>query len=161
MSFRAQLVLEEQRRLFDVWLDAAAGARMPTRQAFQPKQFAALLPWVSLVGVEPIPGGVAGPVLKVKVAGSQLRDVLGVDPARQLLCPQATGGAGTFLASIASGEPGCGATYVTDGKGGAGEMRFWMRLPLGSPEAVEQVLGLDIAVSRMRAPDWALQRIAV
>lgn len=161
MSFRAQLVLEEQRRLFDVWLDAAAGARMPTRQAFQPKQFAALLPWVSLVGVETPADGRTNPALKVKVAGSQLRDVLGIDPAGQLLCPLAPGGAGTFLTSIATGEPGCGATYMPDGKGGAGVMRFWLRLPLGGADTVEQVLGLDIAVSRMRAPDWALQRIAV
>jgi hypothetical protein len=161
MSFRAQLVLEEQRRLFDVWLDAAAGARMPTRQAFQPKQFAALLPWVSLVGVEALITGDVAPALKVKVAGSQLRDVLGVDPARQLLCPQAAGGATSFLTSITTGEPGCGATFVPDAKGGAGMMRFWLRLPLGGPGSVEQVIGLDIAVSRMRAPDWALQRIAV
>lgn len=155
--FRSQLVLEEQRRLYDVWLDAAQGGPMPTRQAFQPKAFAALLPWVSLVDRSGDDG------LRVRVAGSQLRDVLEGEPLSTLLCPQRSGGTASFEAAFTAAVPGCGACFRPGLRDG-GVMRLWLRLPLaaaGAPDRVEAVLGLDVALTRARVPDWALSRIAV
>jgi hypothetical protein len=152
--FRAQLVLEEQRRLYDVWLDAARGLALPTRQAFQPKDFAALLPWISMVD------RVADGGLRVRVAGSQLRDVLAGEPGKRLLCAQGGGGADSFMRCLTTGQPVSGADFHRGGKDG-GIMRMWMRLPLGHGEQVDAVIGLDIALTRVRAPEWALSQMAV
>jgi hypothetical protein len=152
--FRAQLVLEEQRRLYDVWLDAAKGQPLPTRQSFQPKDFAALLPWISMVD------RVAGGALRVRVAGSQLRDVLAGEPGQRLLCASSGGGADSFERCLATGEPANGADFRSTGKD-SGVMCLWLRLPLGQAGAVEAVIGLDVALTRVRVPDWALSRMAV
>ena len=69
--FRAQLLLEEQRRLFDVWNSAAGCSAMPTRESFQPRAFGPLLPFISLIETKALEGS------RVRVAGSALRDVFG------------------------------------------------------------------------------------
>jgi hypothetical protein len=153
--FRSQLVLEEQRRLYDVWLDAAGRDPMPSRQAFQPRAFAALLPWISLIECQ------SEDHLRVRVAGSQLRDVLqGDDPVKALVCPEADGGAVAVHATLRARSPVNG-TAVSHCERQGDVMRFWMRLPLGRDGQIDSLIGLDIALTRQRAPQWALARIAV
>jgi hypothetical protein len=146
--------LEEQRRLFDVWRVAAAGACMPTRAAFQPRAFGPLLPYISLIDMGP------DDAPRVRVAGSALRDVLGGDPREALLDPAVAPGQRETLARLcAEARPACG---LTPGKGPPGSpraVRAWLRLPLGHGATVEAIVGLDLMLTGARVPAWALAKV--
>lgn len=150
--FRAQLLLEEQRRLYDVWASAAGTHIMPTRESFQPRAFGPLLPFISLIEAQ------EGQGTRVRVAGSALRDVFGDCPRLSLDSPTAPGAAATIARVIREARPSCGVApaLTTNGTG----IRFWMRLPLGSGHTVQAVIGLDIALCGARTPEWALQQMA-
>jgi hypothetical protein len=151
--FRAQLLLEEQRRLYDVWASAAGAQIMPTRESFQPRAFGPLLPFISLIEVQD------GLATRVRVAGSALRDVFGTDPRDCLGVAKAPGAGDTIARVIADCRPSCGVAPALTA-GGTG-VRFWLRLPLGSDQNVQAVIGLDIALCGARTPDWALQQMAM
>ncbi len=70
IALRTQLVVPEQRQLFDYWLEKAGGREMPARSDVSPAHFPRLLPYISLIEVE----GPAGPY-RVRLAGTRLRDV--------------------------------------------------------------------------------------
>ncbi|WP_108984578.1 PAS domain-containing protein [Candidatus Phycosocius bacilliformis] len=150
--FRAQLLLEEQRRLFDVWAHAAAGAEMPSRESFQPRAFGPLLPFISLIETR------HAEAPRVRVAGSALRDVFGDDPRTCLIQSDLPGSGETILRVARDRKPSCGVAPAESGLPGQA-VRFWLRLPLGCAHEVEAVIGLDIALSGARAPNWALQRM--
>lgn len=151
--FRGQLLLEEQRRLYDVWASAAGALTMPTRESFQPRAFGALLPFISLVEVKPCR------TASVRVAGSALRDVFGDDPKTCLSERNYPGAADTITRMISDCRPVCGVAPITNGNGSQG-VRFWLRLPLGLVQELQAVIGLDIALCGARAPEWALQKMA-
>jgi hypothetical protein len=69
-ALRAQLVVPEQRQLFDYWVEKAAGREMPDRIDISPSHFPRLLPYVSLIDVE----APEGPY-RVRLAGTRLRDI--------------------------------------------------------------------------------------
>lgn len=69
-AFRAQLVVPEQRQLYDYWLDKAAGRKMPARVDIQPTQIPRILPSISLVDIEPELGK-----SRVRLAGTRLREI--------------------------------------------------------------------------------------
>ena len=69
-SFRAQLVLPEQRHFFDYWLERADGRPMPNRSDICPTEMPRFLPFVSLVEIETDPLN-----FRFRLAGTQLRDV--------------------------------------------------------------------------------------
>ncbi|GIU66346.1 PAS domain-containing protein [Candidatus Phycosocius spiralis] len=150
--FRAQLLLEEQRRLYDVWSGAACGMAMPTRESFQPKAFGPLLPFISLIETK------ADEEPRVRVAGSALREVFGEDPRVCLANDDVMGAMETIKRVVAEARPLCGvAPAQLDHQGHL--VRFWMRLPLGHGDEVVAVIGLDIALSGARVPGWALQSV--
>ena len=150
--FRAQLLLEEQRRLFDVWASAAGAQVMPTRESFQPRAFGPLLPFISLIEAH------EGNAARIRVVGSALRDVFGTCPRVSLDNMDVPGSAATIARVIREARPACGVAPAL-ASNGAG-VRFWMRLPLGTAQSVQAVIGLDIALCGARTPDWALQQMA-
>jgi hypothetical protein len=50
-AFRAQLVVPEQRQLYDYWQGKAAGRAMPARGDIQPTHIPRILPCISLLDV--------------------------------------------------------------------------------------------------------------
>lgn len=70
VSFRAQLVISEQRQLYDYWVEKSAGRDMPSRGDIHPSHFARLLPHVSLVDVN-----ASDRTCRVRLAGTRLREV--------------------------------------------------------------------------------------
>jgi hypothetical protein len=70
IAFRAQLVVPEQRQLYDYWLDKAAGRPMPRRSDISPVHVPRLLPHISLIDVEP-----STCRCRIRLAGTRLRDV--------------------------------------------------------------------------------------
>lgn len=69
-ALRAQLLVPEQRQLFDYWISKAAGRDVPDRADIHPADFPRLLPFVSLIDVE----GPGGPY-RVRLAGTRLREI--------------------------------------------------------------------------------------
>jgi hypothetical protein len=69
-AFRAQLVVPEQRQLYDYWLEIAGEAACPARCDLNPARIARLLPGVSLIDIcEPLENS------KIRLAGTRLREV--------------------------------------------------------------------------------------
>ncbi len=69
-SFRAQLVLPEQRHFFDYWLERANGRPMPNRSDICPTEIPRHLPLVSLIEIESDPLN-----FRFRLAGTQLREI--------------------------------------------------------------------------------------
>ncbi len=69
-AFRAQLIVPEQRQLYDYWLDQAAGRVMPLRNDIRPAEIPRILPGISLIDVD----GEIGQS-KVRLAGTRLREI--------------------------------------------------------------------------------------
>jgi hypothetical protein len=68
-AFRAQLVVPEQRQLYDYWIEIAGEEQLPSRAALNPSRIARLLPGVSLVDVcHPLEES------KIRLAGTKLRE---------------------------------------------------------------------------------------
>jgi hypothetical protein len=69
-AFRAQLVVPEQRQLFDYWVKCAGKKAFPSRSDIKPFEFPRLLPGISLIDVQP-------ELTKstVRLAGTRLREV--------------------------------------------------------------------------------------
>ncbi len=72
LAFRAQLVIREQRELFDYWRACAKGSAMPSRASINPAAIPALLPGISILEAGKQPEDVI-----YKLAGTRLRDIFG------------------------------------------------------------------------------------
>jgi hypothetical protein len=69
-AFRAQLIVPEQRQLYDYWLDMAAQNAIPHRSDFNPARLPRLLSGISLIDVAP---DIAKS--RVRLAGTRLREI--------------------------------------------------------------------------------------
>ncbi len=69
-AFRAQLVVPEQRQLYDYWLDRSAGRKMPTRADIQPTKIPRILPAISLIDIHDELGK-----SRIRLAGTRLREI--------------------------------------------------------------------------------------
>lgn len=69
-AFKAQLVVPEQRQLYDYWVEKAQDRAMPERRDINPAHFPRLLPNISLVDID-----AAGGECRIRLAGTRLRDV--------------------------------------------------------------------------------------
>jgi len=128
-AFRAQLVIAEQRQLFDYWLEKASGRSMPERRDISPSHIPRLLPYVSLIDIEPGAGR-----CRIRLAGTRLRDVFD----REIT--------GLYVEDLDCGDNrdywlAAYARIIEDGKPAQGVIRgpcqqqehlvqFWLRLPL-------------------------------
>jgi hypothetical protein len=69
-AFRAQLVVPEQRQLFDYWLEVAGQNALPSRADFSPQRLPRLLTGISLVDVA---DEIAN--CRIRLAGTRLREI--------------------------------------------------------------------------------------
>lgn len=69
-AFRAQLVLTEQKQLFDYWCTKQASDQLPNRNQICPTEISGLLSNVSLIDIERDPFR-----FKFRLAGTRLREV--------------------------------------------------------------------------------------
>jgi hypothetical protein len=70
IAFRAQLVVPEQRQIYDYWLTWSDGKAMPTRSDMNPAHIPRLLPYITLIDVHQEVHRST-----VRLAGTRLRDV--------------------------------------------------------------------------------------
>jgi hypothetical protein len=69
-AFRAQLVVPEQRQLYDYWQDVAGNNAIPARADINPVRLPRLLPGISLIEVH---SDISQ--CRIRLAGTRLRDI--------------------------------------------------------------------------------------
>lgn len=151
LAFRAQLVVPEQRELYDYWRQRCDGRQMPAREDISPMQFPRLLPFVSLIDVLDESGR-----FRVRLAGTRLREIYD----REIT--------GEYLDELDFGEKkdywmSAYRRVVEDGRPAQGVVRgprrdkehlvqFWLRLPLSPDQSsVTMILCYDAFVSSAKA----------
>ena len=134
IAFRAQLLIPEQRQLYDYWVAKCAGGAFPQRRDVNPAHFPRLLPFISIIEVEAQTGR-----FKVRLAGTRLREVYDRETT------------GLYLDEIDWGDKheywmASYAHLMKDGRPAQGTIRgprvqkehlvqYWLRLPLSLGDA--------------------------
>ncbi len=72
LAFRAQLVIREQRELYDYWRACAKDGRLPSRASINPAAIPSLLPGISILDAGDRPEDII-----YRLAGTQLREIFG------------------------------------------------------------------------------------
>lgn len=143
-AFRAQLLTQGQRELFDYWRLAAAERRMPARSDFDPLRVPRLLPSIGLIEVR---GGLAEAV--IRLAGTRLRDIYGGEITGKLASEVFSGTQADYWHRVHARVLGEGVPLSGAVKGPARDREhvilFWMRLPLSEDGGtVDRILCFDV-----------------
>jgi hypothetical protein len=144
-AFRAQLVTQGQRELFDYWLRSAAGRRMPARSDLDPLKVPRLLPSIGLIDVRE---GVDQ--ASFRLAGTRLHDIYGQEITGKRACEVFSGACADYWRRIynrvvAEGLPFQGAVRGP-AQGRDHVVLFWLRLPLSEDGGrVDRILCYDVA----------------
>jgi hypothetical protein len=146
LAFRAQLILREQRDLYDYWRACSQSRPIPSRYDIDPVDIPHLLPGLSLLDTGP-----ELETLRYRLAGTRVREIYGTEIT----------GRGVFENGLAHKRDYWRSVYcrvVRDGMPMQGAVRgpvsgrehlllIWMRLPLAGLQGdVERVLGYDAAL---------------
>jgi hypothetical protein len=145
-AFRAQLVLPEQRQLYDYWLGKSGGRRMPERSDVKPFDIPRLLPNISLIEV----GSTSGRY-RVRLAGTRLRDIFDREITGLCFGEIDWGDKHDYWLSaldwtVKEEKPTQG---VVTGPRLHKEhlVQYWMKLPLGTDDGVNMILCWDYCKS--------------
>ncbi len=151
LAFRAQLVIPEQRQLFDYWASRTKNGELPARGDINPCDFPRLLPLISLIDVD-----TEHKSFRVRLAGTQLREYYGCDITGVQLNDVDYGSKTDYWLSTYNrvafeGRPAQGIVR------GPGEFKqhlaqFWLKLPLSQDgKKVSMILSYDAFVPVARA----------
>jgi hypothetical protein len=152
-AFRAQLVVPEQRQLYDYWLAKAGGGRMPARKDIKPTEIPRLLSSISIVEVD-----ASIPQSRVRLAGTRLRDVYDREITGLRLqdldwCEREDYWIAAFERVINEGLPSQGVV-IAPRQHKEHLVQYWLRLPLRSEAGkVGMVLCYDYFMSATERPD--------
>ena len=150
IAFKAQLVVPEQRQLYDYWIGCSAGKAMASRADINPAHIPRLLPYISLVEID-----AALDRSKVRLAGTRLRDVFdreitGLTIEELDLGAKRDYWMAAYRHTALDGKPTQG---IVRGPRLNKEhlVQYWIKLPLADAEgdAVKMVLCLDYFLSSM------------
>ena len=147
-DFRRQLVLPQQRDLFDHWLSQVTEDRWPDRYRLHPRQLRAWLPNLLLLRLAPFPEGV-----QVRLAGSELWDIYGGELTGATLQNGFQGPALEHWRRVYEQAHAAPRPMSGHGRGLCARdhlVLFWLRLPLSGPDGSICLLGLDIALPLSR-----------
>ncbi len=151
-AIRAQLIIPEQQELFDYWRSKCRDGRFPGRSDIQPAELKALLPCLSLLDI--VDEGSLR--LRVRLAGTRLRDYLGVEITGHYLDEYDLGDQSGYWDAayrevIAAGRPAQGVVPLTPWRQ-PHIFQFWLRLPLVDAEGrIVMVLGHDAFLQSEKA----------
>jgi hypothetical protein len=146
VAFRAQLVIADQRQLFDYWLERAAGAPMPARSDIRPGDIPHLLPFISLIEIHR-----SSWRFRFRLAGTRIRDIYDREVTGLYLDEIDWGGRADYwhAAHQRVAETADPAQGVVRSPRAAKDhlVHFWLRLPLATdgPQA-SVILGYDVSV---------------
>ena len=144
-AFRAQLVMQGQRELFDYWLRSAGARRMPARADLDPLKVPRLLPSIGLIDLRE---GVDAAAFRL--AGTRLYHIYGQEITGKRAGEVFSGDSAEYWRRVHARvvEKGLPHHGVVRGpaKGRDHVVLFWLRLPLsedGGP--VDRILCYDVA----------------
>jgi hypothetical protein len=146
LAFRAQLVIREQRELFDYWRACAKGNSMPSRSNINPAAIPPLLPGISVLDAGRQPAEII-----YRLAGTRLRDIFGKEVTGKSVFDLEFGEKRNYWLAvyrkvIDEKVPMQGAV-----KGPVADrdhvVLFWMRLPLSDDGAIiNKILCNDVTL---------------
>lgn len=144
-AFRAQLVMQGQRELFDYWLQSAGGRPMPARSDLDPFKVPRLLPCIGLIDVK---DGVDD--ASFRLAGTRLHDIYGQEITGKQAGEVFSGDQADYWRRIHASVVGEASPRhgVVRGpaKGRDHIVLFWLRLPLSEDGGrVDRILCYDVA----------------
>jgi hypothetical protein len=142
-AFRAQLVTQGQRELYDFWCDAAGSRRMPARGDIDPFKVPKLLPSMGLIDIA---GGLDD--ARFRLAGTRLYDVYGEEITGKRVDRVFAGACADYWRNVHGAvlERRSPLHGVVRGpaEGRDHIVMFWMRLPLSEDgEDVDRILCFD------------------
>ena len=146
LAFRAQMILREQRDLYDYWRACAQSRAIPSRYDIDPVDIPHLLPGLSLLDT-----GHEMEALRYRLAGTRVREIYGTEITGRGVFETGLQHKRDYWRSvyykvICEGLPMQGAVRGP-GTGRDHLLLIWMRLPLAGLQGdVERVLGYDAAV---------------
>jgi hypothetical protein len=144
-AIRRQLLLDEQRELFDAWTRLAGADRLPCRRDLEPQAFMRLLPRIALLDVEP------DGAFRFRLAGTGLRQIYGRDPTGARLDDVAAPQTRDYWRRahglvVSEARPRCGAARSPIGADSG--VVLWLRLPLSEDgRRVTSILAYDHPLS--------------
>jgi hypothetical protein len=144
-AFRAQLVVQGQRELFDYWREAAGPRMMPARSDLDPLRVPRLLPSIGLIDVK---SGLDDACFRL--AGTRLHEIYGQEITGKRASEVFAGESGDYWRRIhdrvvQTGEPLNGVVRGP-AKGRDHIVLFWLRLPLSEDGGqVDRILCYDLA----------------
>jgi len=144
LAFKTQLVIPEQRQIFDYWMSRRKGDHLPSRQDINPCDFPRLLPLISLIDVD-----LVHKRFQVRLAGTQLREHYGRDITGVYLDEVDYGSKTDYWLSAFRrvAFEGLPAQGIVKGPGEHKEhlAQFWIKLPLSQDgENVSMILSYDV-----------------
>jgi len=144
-AFRAQLVTQGQRELFDYWRQSAGERKMPARSDLDPLKVPLLLPHLGLIDLR---DGLEQGLFRL--AGTRLRDIYGKEITGKRVGEVFGGDCATYWRRIHArvAEKGLPAHGVVRGpaEGRDHVVLFWMRFPLSEDgQQVDRILCHDVA----------------
>ncbi|MDO8289758.1 MAG: PAS domain-containing protein [Parvibaculum sp.] len=151
-AIRAQLVIPEQVDLFDYWRAKCTDSRFPLRADIQPSEIRSLLPSLSILEVI----GEDALQLRVRLAGTRLRDYLGVETTGKCVADFDLGEQRDYWAAayqevLSGARPALGVIPLVPW-GQPQIFQFWLRLPLMNEQGrIVMVLGHDAFLQSEKA----------
>ncbi len=142
-AFRAQLVTQGQRELFDYWQHSAGRRRMPARADLDPFSVPKLLPCIGLIDVAEGLGEAS-----FRLAGTRLRDIYGEEITGKRIDRVFAGACADYWRRahervVERGLPLSGVV-LGPSEGRDHILLFWMRLPLSQDGCrVDRILCYD------------------
>jgi hypothetical protein len=145
-AFRAQVILREQRELFDYWRECAQSRPIPSRFDIDPVAIPHLLPGLSLIDLRPDLDS-----LKYRLAGTRVAEIYGAEITGRAVFEIGFQHKKEYWRSVyrrvvteqipmqgAVRGPAAGREHL---------LLLWLRLPLsGLAGPVERILGYDAAL---------------
>ncbi len=159
-AFRAQLVVPEQRQLYDYWLGKARGLGVPRRADISPTDIPRLLSGISLIEI-----GETILSSRIRLAGTRLRDVYDREITGQQLkdldwCDKQDYWLTAFERTVNEALPTQGVVIAPQ-KHKEHLVQYWLRLPLALRDGrVEMVLCYDHFMSKSDRLEIDLAAIA-
>jgi len=142
---RHQIILPEQRELYDYWRSKCADGKIPTREDINPVDIAQFLPTLSLV--QPVGEGDARRY-QYRLAGTKFWDVYRREITGDYIDNLPEGSRRDYWARVLSrvierAHPSAGVQRMAM-SGRTHMAQFWVRLPLASDGVnVDMILGFD------------------
>jgi hypothetical protein len=135
--------VDEQRRLVELWTQAAATGRLPSREDMSPKKLVSIIPHISFIDV------IDKRPARIRMAGTELRnlygrEITGLSMDQMPFGPAQAFWRDTFEIAVRTRTPAWGAAPATGRHDPQAATQMWARLPLAKDGVnIDLVMAVD------------------